>query len=1003
MRYTKENLEKKKESYNLYQNNLLENSSYEKKKNYIGINKKYIQKNMPKPKIRYYNDNKNNSIKKNKSCPKLNSIEQNAINDKIDNDNYIYSDLYIDSNYDSYSSKKENNQLNNIYLTKGRYMPDTSFYSQRREYISYEYNNNIFTRIIPKFDNNDNNRSIQKKSDNIYFKSKTPNKQDYNKKKKYNNINIYNDSFISNQQNSLNNCKCINEPIDKFHDTKNDSTSSNISESSKRYIELIGNKYDLDKENKNGYIELLSLNDIKNIKKLNILQQLNGLNIPNIKKHALIQSLSSINNSFNSINSSNSNKNNEINNTIKYYPRNNNFLDKQKGEGKQNNRMTLSKIIKKNKANKSYNYMVFKEINGLNRRKMNKNKRRNKTHDMQQGDNEDRNGTPIKKEDNKGGIVELYQNNLINYNRNIKVKKPDQEEKESKSCNEYNYIYKKIILVTRIQKWWRKIIYKIFIKKVIIIQKILRSYFFRKNQNKDKYIYKRPKNKILFIKKDNKLPYGKIIFLQKIFRKYLMLKYAYKSLLNSYKRPKNICQIITKKRIIKKKKNNNAKFKNNNIKAQSSKNKKHHYTKSKLSPITINNILLNESEVKYKTNNYVYFKKSDFRKPRFEEIGDDDKEIERPLTSEIMRKINFKWNKKNLTPEIKRNNININYSLKIIRLSDIQYKNIKKNRNMKKLENSSNNNKYNKYDKYLKKEDNLYENNKNNNKLKKNSQEYNQSNLKKIIWNNNYNNNYIKNNKINLNKSNFNKNNDNEMNRQKKYKNNYNFDSFNKSHEIFINEKYNNKSGDIFSDNNTYHNNFIYNVNKNNDISHNNNQNLNYTNSKNNYKNKNNFNNLKNSQKPNDSINNIYYQNNNNCIKYKNDNFNNQYIHNSNNKIKENNSFNIHSNRSVNSINDTKISTCQIYNNKINNIINYSKEDENRNNINDNKKFILGINKINFINICNDSKNSSFKDNYNNNFIYTSNSKRNHNSDTGRIELRENKWDENSLKSSTSS
>ena len=57
--------------------------------------------------------------------------------------------------------------------------------------------------------------------------------------------------------------------------------------------------------------------------------------------------------------------------------------------------------------------------------------------------------------------------------------------------------------------------------------------------------------------------------------------------------------------------------------------------------------------------------------------------------------------------------------------------------------------------------------------------------------------------------------------------------------------------------------------------------------------------------------------------------------------------------------------------------------------------------------MLNDFKNSSFQDNniqndYNNNFIYTSNSKRNYKSDTGRIELRENKWDSNSLKSSVS-
>ena len=988
MRYTKENYEKTKESYYLFSNYLYENTSNEKKKIFFGKNKKYIQKNIPTSKIRYCKNNENNSIKKNKSCPKLNCIEQNTLNDKIDNNNYIYSDLYIDSYNDSYSCENRNNQLNNINLTKGRYILDNSFNSQRSDYISknpgfnYEFNNNIFTRIVPKFENNDINRINPKKSDYIYYK------------------NIIN----SKQQTSVNNSNYINEPIYNIYDTKNDSSSSNMSENSKRYIELIGNKSDLDKENKNGYIELLTLKDIKNIKKLNKLKEFKELNIPNNQKHILIQTLSSINNSFSSI--SNSNKNYENNNTIKYYPRKNNFLNDQKKEGKQNNRMTLSKITKKNRGNKSYNCIVFKEKNGLNRKKKNKNKRRNKTHDILQGDKEDRNGTPIKKEDDKGGKVILFKNNLINYNRNIKLTKSEQDEKESKSCNEYNYIYKNISKVTRIQKWWKKITYKIFIKKVIIIQKILRSYFFRKNQNKnfeDNYIYKRPKNKILFIAKENKFPYDKIIFIQKALRKYFIATYFNKSLFNSYKRPKNFCEIITKKRFIKKKNNNIVKnqiSKEELINAKYSKNKKHHYTKSKLSPITINKILLNESEIKYETNNYTYFKKCDFRKPCFEEIEDDNKENKRPLTCEIMRKINFKWNKRSLTPEIKRNNININYSLKIIRLINIQYKNIIKNRNEnKKLKNSLDKSKYNKYSKNI---DNLYRNNKNYNKLKKDSGEYNQNYIKKINGDNNYKNNLIKINETNIINTNVNKNNDNDFSGQKTYNINNNFNSSNKSCGIYMDEKYTNKNAGSFKSNNIYPNilntnlNFSFNTRKKNDIIHINN--LNDVKIK--YNSRNYFNNMKNGQKSNDSMNNIYYENNINFINNKNDNFNNQYICNYNTKINENKSFNIHSKRNVKSINESKVSIYKIDNNK--NINEY----ENKINLNDNQKKILEINKINYINIL-DSKNSSFQDSniqneYNNNFIYTSNSnsKRNYKSDTGRIELRENKWDKNSFKSS---
>ena len=320
-------------------------------------------------------------------------------------------------------------------------------------------------------------------------------------------------------------------------------------------------------------------------------------------------------------------------------------------------------------------------------------------------------------------------------------------------------------------------------------------------------------------------------------------------------------------------------------------NKKHRYTGSKLTPMSINKILLNESEIRYETNHYTFLKKCQPRRPRFEQDDDDVDKSDRPLTCEIMRKINTNLNSKNLTPDTNRNKkIITNNSLEKINLLNIEFINEKKNKkNKTSLVNSNGHKTFNKnYSKdnnrnskmNLNNNNNIkYKNNQNGRKVDKNENSIKSNNLtgsnyKYLNVNNNKNNN-----------NSYNTKNNNDINNGSSYNNNsIDFDDINnpdldniKTYKTIYSQK---NSEDLVNNNfdlnkiktiSTVQNNVSNNISKNSQL------------------NDNNINTNKNSIESNNYFqNSINKSNNSNKLKNKNDNDNNISIDNDRNHEKEN-------------------------------------------------------------------------------------------------------------------
>ena len=646
-------------------------------------------------------NNNNNNIKKNPNYQQYN----NNIPDNINND---VNSKYIDRNNGNYYVNNNNEMIKPKNSQK--------INNNNSDYIC---DNKIFTRIVPNFDNktmknkenissipcnnyslNDNKtydinqKKNKRSSDYIYSKSKTPKKKciyHKNKNNNENNNNLSESSSIFSENNILDNII---------------SSSRNNDNESKRFLDpkklsvIIKNGIKKDLNSENDYIDLLTISDIKNIQKQNKLEE----SYPQ-KDYPVQEKINTNNNAAypNNVSTPTDTNTSEMSEESLYsnkqgviiFPkRNNHFLSKNNKNRKNLNRNN----------NKSYDCVVFKKKVGIIKKKKKKNKR-NKTSDIYQDNNIDEKGTPIKKENIRGGIVVLYQNKFKKSdNKNLKSIKIKEKPNKPIPDNEYyiEEIKKVTISVTLIQKWWRRVYYK----------NIINIY--------DEIIYKKKKTNNLYISKQYYImPYNEIIIIQNVFREHLRLKNIKN---NELKRcikyiPKDICQ-ITKKRF-------KCENKNNNL-------IKHRYTKSKLCQFDINKILLSANEIKYETNNYIYLKKCHFRKRLNEddEYEDEDDFNRRAFTCEIMRKIKINTNKRQLTPDTSNeHNIIKNPNLKVVKLAGTQYITNKRKRNNKLKEKPISseliNNKNNRNNKNYNEKNNLNNDNKNQNSNYKQTSNYN--------------------------------------------------------------------------------------------------------------------------------------------------------------------------------------------------------------------------------------------------------------------------------------
>ena len=817
-----------KDFYKIYENREINENNKSSKRNELNENK-----NKNKYKNIYNNNNfnsfsDNNNSNRNKSGPKLNNDNndnrENVSDENLNesNNNYFI-DLNSKNSNQSYNSKNIKIYMNNFYpnnnilnsSNSGKKSNDINSNNEVNNKNNYDYNgdNFIFTRITPNFVNKSNeeiendssipylnqtkynsktnktssymDKKILNNSNNIYIKNKSPyGRYIYHNKKRI--VNIINNNEVnfpdSLYHKNINNYENYIEGSPRIYRNQK---ANEIDDKKKIYFILKnGIKLKLDKNEENDYIDLLTIDEINNLEKIQSKKLVGKAILPfqdnqtnNLNKLSLERNIFR-------------NDNIEINDN--WQKRNNYFLEKQfddNGKIKIIGKKRENKIRNKNRSNKSYDNMIFNRKTGLNKRK--RNNRRNNSPDIIDEDIRDKKGTPIKKEDDKGGIVVLYPNYL-----------------KSKKSTEINEDNKDIIFtIVYLQRWWKKIYYN-YIKKIIIIQKIFKRYYFRKKNNKiihdidndNDNCYKILKiNNCYITKAYYKLTYNKT----KKFRDYSNRKNSNEFPLKSDRIANEI--VVTPNKNLndsnnesssKEKKNiNNFNDLNNNINnnahmssniEQSFQNKKHRYTGSKLTPMTINNILLNECEIRYETNHYTFLKKCQLRRPRFVKDDDDEEKSERPLTCEIMRKINTNLNSKNVTPDTNRNKkIITNNSLEKINLLNIEFINEKKNK--KNQKSFFNNNDHKNFNKNNSKDNNRnskmnlnnninikYKNNQVYDKGDKNGNSIKSSNL----TGSNYNNLNINNNTNNNNSNNTKNNND--INNGSSYnKNSIDFDDIN--------------------------------------------------------------------------------------------------------------------------------------------------------------------------------------------------------------------------------
>ena len=451
-----------------------------------------------------------------------------------------------------------------------------------------EYNeddNNIFTRIKPNLNQDammsyDTNKDIeydaktyntnyleQRNKNRIYTKSRTPTRKYtyYKKKKKKDSTNNTNTlSNYSESNNPINNSIIINNENNIYDSLNEEEYKTQIPEEyNKKMNKLIkyGLKFELNNEN-NNYIDLLTMTDIRNLE-----NKFNLGKLPKTKTH--LQNNKNINNKNNIYIKKNHNKG-----VINLKKKENKVLDEINHYKKTNQKNSLPKYINEDLNNKSYDCITFMKKIGMNKKRKKRNEYNAKSTDNIYNKSRMEKGTPIKKENDKGGKIVLYPKL---YNKNTLNNK-------MYLININNKVIKNAAVI--IQNWWKKY-HPEFIKKITLIQRAFKEYMKKKStqkilkkktslkklvkENKDKTIYQNktnineksdkhiinsnqnPEDDPNKIKKYNE---EKIILLQNQFRNYIINKIKEESKLKNYYKyiPKSVCEISKKrlKNIIKK-------------------------------------------------------------------------------------------------------------------------------------------------------------------------------------------------------------------------------------------------------------------------------------------------------------------------------------------------------------------------------------------------------------------------------------------------------------------
>ena len=525
-----------------------------------------------------YNENSNNY------CP---------IN--FQNKKYLYNNNNIIYNNTFYNENLKNLSINIPRNNNGNY--------------NYIYNDKEYTiKDSKRTKNNNNKEDISKR---IYYKTPIIRNKIKNNKKDYRKISddFYTDKNKKNIVNDL--LSTRNKKKEDYY--SNDTTNANTINNNyyTNTINMSNNKKSINNNNEFQKIISPKTNKYKDY-----------LTVYNLQKQ--IEYIANINyNNYSTIKISNNNNNNtNYDKKIFKYKKLSSYILKNKNNDdnkKSNNHKYNTKSFD--------NYLFKQKIKKVKRKK--RPKRRNKTFD----DNivlDKPSATPIKKEDDKGGKVDLYNDNIYNTLNTAKLtkKKIDCSEDFNHEINinikNIKINLKKIILI---QNWWRNILQKKIIKF---------------NQKFNDYKMKQ-KNKLINSNKDGKI---------KIFTKKRYLdKNKYKSAIYNFNKEINDSDIndldenILRKNISKKCYISKADYRNQNSKIISlQKNIKNYLRKNKnkfifhniikqiyyidklrlkninnnkksfditkLNESYVNDIYLGKNENKYKMDNFIYHRQS---------------------------------------------------------------------------------------------------------------------------------------------------------------------------------------------------------------------------------------------------------------------------------------------------------------------------------------------------------------------------------------------------------
>lgn len=440
-------------------------------------------------------------------------INENIIKNKTKNISPIKKEKYLNKKYNLSLNNNVNLNLKNNELTKLLYYNECDYYNSGNIFLDNNKNLNLKkTRNVIQFNQKKENFPSRLKpfdTFEIIDNNKNYLKTEYKNSKK-NKIFYENNSF-----DDLNNIFNIN--------------NQSLKEETSRKLYLNSNINNNNKQIGNIFLNYKQINKVKNSKRNKYIK--NYSNKQNTKKNNRNQFSSEQNSVFWNRNRLSENfwnlstlefsildKTNKINNY-------NNSLTYKNNTNINNTNSSLLNEIKKCKINyKPFLGRIYKKVvSTYTRRQKNLNQifhEDNKANSMNEIKNTkdltDNNINSKILENNKINVKNpsfIYIKNKINKKKNNFSSKSQENihDNKNKYClllskkklNKYNYYLKNVKYIARIQKWWKDMIFHMYIeKKIIYIQNKYKIHLKKKSNNINLSNYRNKVNKIIFIQKE---------------------------------------------------------------------------------------------------------------------------------------------------------------------------------------------------------------------------------------------------------------------------------------------------------------------------------------------------------------------------------------------------------------------------------------------------------------------------------------------------------------------